>query len=66
LEIPGTGCATSRYGKTTPLPDSLRRQIGEMLPTMAIDSLRLNGIWSVNEVIADLAHKIKRLLLLLG
>jgi hypothetical protein len=31
-----------------------------MLRTMAINSLRLNGIWSVTEGIAALAHDIKR------
>ena len=37
-----------------------------MLRTMAINSLRLNGIWSVTEGIAALAHDIKGLLRLLG
>lgn len=41
-------------------------QIVSMLPTMAINSLRLNGIWSVSEGIAALAHDIKGLLRLLG
>ena len=41
-------------------------QIVAMLRTMAINSLRLNGIWSVTEGIASLAHDIKGLLLLLG
>jgi predicted transposase YbfD/YdcC len=41
-------------------------QIVAMLRTMAINSLRLNGIWSVTEGIAALAHDIKRLLMLLG
>ncbi len=37
-----------------------------MLRTMAINSLRLNGIWSVTEGIAALAHDIKGMLMLLG
>ena len=41
-------------------------QIVAMLRTMAINSLRLNGIWSVTEGIAALAHDIKGLLMLLG
>ncbi|MDP4738486.1 MAG: ISAs1 family transposase [Cyanobium sp. MAG_216] len=41
-------------------------QIVAMLRTMAINSLRLNGIWSVTEGIAALAHDIKGLLRLLG
>jgi predicted transposase YbfD/YdcC len=41
-------------------------QIVAMLLTMAINSLRLNGIWSVTEGIASLAHDIKGLLMLLG
>ena len=41
-------------------------QILAMLRTMAINSLRLNGIWSVTEGIAALAHDIKGLLMLLG
>ena len=41
-------------------------QIIAMLRTMAINSLRLNGIWSVTEGIAALAHDIKGLLRLLG
>jgi len=41
-------------------------QIVAMLRTMAIYSLRLNGIWSVTEGIAALAHDIKGLLRLLG
>ncbi len=41
-------------------------QIVAMLRTMAINSLRLNGIWSVTEGIAAFAHDIKGLLMLLG
>jgi len=41
-------------------------QIVAMLRTMAINSLRLNVIWSVTEGIAALAHDIKGLLMLLG
>jgi len=41
-------------------------QIVAMLRTMAINSLRLTGIWSVTEGIAALAHDIKGLLKLLG
>ena len=37
-----------------------------MLRTMAINSLRLNGVWSVTEGIATLAHDIKGLQRLLG
>jgi hypothetical protein len=37
-----------------------------MLRTMVVISFRLNGIWSVTEGIAALAHDIKRLLMLLG
>ena len=37
-----------------------------MLRTMAINSLRLNGIWSVAEGIAVLAHDFKGLLVLQG
>ena len=40
-------------------------QIVAMLRTMAINSLRLNGIWSVTEGIASLAHDIKGLLQLM-
>lgn len=36
-----------------------------MLRAMAINSLQLNGIWSVTEGIAALAHDIKGLLMLL-
>jgi hypothetical protein len=41
-------------------------QILARLRTMAINSLRLDGIWSVAEGIAALAHDIKGLLQLLG
>ncbi len=41
-------------------------QILAMLRSMAINALRLNGIWSVTEGIAALAHDIKGLLCLLG
>ena len=41
-------------------------QIVAMLRTMAINSLRLNGIWSVTEGISDLAHDIKGPLMPLG
>jgi hypothetical protein len=41
-------------------------QIVAMILIMAINSLRLNGIWSVTEGIAALSHDIKRLLMLLG
>ena len=41
-------------------------QILAMLRNMAINSLGLNGIWSVTEGIAALAHDIKGLLMLLG
>ncbi len=41
-------------------------QIVAMLRTMAINSLRLNGIWSVTKGIAALAHDFKGLLMLLG
>jgi hypothetical protein len=41
-------------------------QIVAMLSTMAIYSLRLNGIWSVAESIASLAHDIRGLLRLMG
>jgi hypothetical protein len=41
-------------------------QIVAMLRTIAINSLRPNGIWSATEGIAALAHDIKGLLLLLG
>ncbi len=41
-------------------------QIVAMLRTMAINSLRLNGIWSVTEGTTALAHDIKGLLRLLG
>ncbi len=49
-----------RYGEANGV------QIVAMLRTMAINSLRLNGIWSVTEGIAALAHDIKGLLMLLG
>jgi predicted transposase YbfD/YdcC len=41
-------------------------QIVATLRTMAINSLRLNGIWSVTEGIAALAHNIKRMMMMLG
>ncbi len=41
-------------------------QIVAMIRTMAINSLRLNGIWLVTECIAALARDIKGLLMLLG
>jgi hypothetical protein len=41
-------------------------QIVAMLCTMVINSLRLNGIWSVTEGVAALAHDIKGLLMVLG
>ena len=41
-------------------------QIIALLRTMAINALRLNGIWSVTEGIAALAHDNKGLLRLMG
>jgi predicted transposase YbfD/YdcC len=41
-------------------------QILATLRSMAINALRLNGIWSITEGIAALAHDIKGLLRLLG
>jgi predicted transposase YbfD/YdcC len=41
-------------------------QIVAMLRTMAINSLRLRGFWSITEGIDALAHDIKGLLMLLG
>ena len=41
-------------------------QILAMLRSMAINALRLDGIWSITEGIAALAHDIKGLLRLLG
>ena len=57
----------SRSGKTpTATGKTNGVQIIAMLRTMAINSLRLNGIWSVTEGIAALAHDIKGLLMLTG
>ncbi len=50
---------THRYRETNGV------QIVAMLRSMAINSLRLQGIWSVTEGIAALAHDIKGLLMLL-
>ena len=41
-------------------------QILATLRSLAINALRLDGIWSITEGIAALAHDIKRLLTLLG
>ena len=41
-------------------------QILATLPSLAINALRLEGIWSITEGIAALAHDIKGLLTLLG
>ena len=41
-------------------------QILATLRSMAINALRLDGIWSITEGIAALAHDIKGLLKLLG
>jgi hypothetical protein len=41
-------------------------QILATLRSLAINALRLDGIWSITEGIAALAHDIKGLLMLLG
>ena len=41
-------------------------QILDTLRSLAINALRLDGIWSITEGIAALAHDIKGLLRLLG
>ena len=46
--------------------DSNGVQILATLRSLAINALRLDGIWSVTEGIAALAHDIKGLLQLLG
>ena len=41
-------------------------QILATLRSLAINALRLGGVWSITQGIASLAHNIKELLLLLG
>ena len=64
----GNECRCARVGFSDGATQRLAvtHQRLESLRTMAINSLRLNGIWSVTEGIAALAHDIKGLLRLLG
>jgi hypothetical protein len=62
-----------RRGRDVPLKEDTHRyredngfQILATLRSLAIDALRLDGIWSITEGIAALAHDIKGLLKLMG
>ena len=52
--------------KTRPVTTSRVCALVATLRSMAINALRLEGIWSITEGIAALAHDIKGLLTLLG
>ena len=60
----GAGC--SAEGRRPRYRENNGVQILATLRSMAINALRLEGIWSITEGIAALAHDIKGLLTLLG
>jgi hypothetical protein len=60
------GAGRAAGGRRPPLPGGNGVQILGTLRSLAINALRLEGIWSITEGIAALAHDIAGLLRLLG